>query len=226
MTVPETVETQTYPDPSATETEAERLRALTPEEAERFGAEFASLQPGLYGFALKLTRNHDDAEDLVQETFSKALPHYPSFVDRGHGLSPWLKTIATNLRINRARHDKILTIVPTAFETEDPDGKVVAIEPSEEKACWVTPSNQPEDIVADKDFAVRMLDALLHRFDDRPQTRQMIERSLGSMFLSDVGYTDDEVAALFGVPTSTIRTGNRRVRKHASRSGIYESATA
>jgi RNA polymerase sigma-70 factor (ECF subfamily) len=59
------------------------------------------LEP-LYATALRLTRNRADAEDLVQETFVKAI----RFADRfepGTNLKAWLFTILHNTWRNRVR---------------------------------------------------------------------------------------------------------------------------
>jgi RNA polymerase sigma-70 factor (ECF subfamily) len=59
------------------------------------------LEP-LFGAALRLTRNRSDAEDLVQDTFVKAL----RFADRftpGTNLKAWLFTILHNTWRNRIR---------------------------------------------------------------------------------------------------------------------------
>ena len=51
--------------------------------------------PDVYGLAFKLTRNTDDADDVVQETFIKAWKSLPSFEGRA-ALGTWLYRIATN----------------------------------------------------------------------------------------------------------------------------------
>src|SRR5690349_18792058 len=59
------------------------------------------LQP-LYATALRLTGNRADAEDLVQETFVKALRSAHQF-ERGTNLKAWLYTILHNTRRNQLR---------------------------------------------------------------------------------------------------------------------------
>lgn len=57
----------------------------------------------LYGTALRLTRRAPDAEDLVQETYLKALRFCSSF-ERGTNLKAWLFTILHNTFRNMRRH--------------------------------------------------------------------------------------------------------------------------
>ncbi|GIU84771.1 MAG: ECF RNA polymerase sigma factor SigR [Acidimicrobiales bacterium] len=56
----------------------------------------------LYSAALRMTRNREDAEDLVQETYMKAFKAYDSFRE-GTNLKAWLFRILTNSYINRYR---------------------------------------------------------------------------------------------------------------------------
>jgi RNA polymerase sigma-70 factor (ECF subfamily) len=59
----------------------------------------------LYGAALRLTRNRQDAEDLLQETYLKAFSHYEGFTE-GTNLKAWLFRIMRNSFINSYRHAK------------------------------------------------------------------------------------------------------------------------
>ncbi|MDO5082557.1 sigma-70 family RNA polymerase sigma factor [Arachnia propionica] len=56
----------------------------------------------LYSAALKMTRNPADAEDLVQETYAKALKGRESFKD-GTNMKAWLYRILTNSYISTWR---------------------------------------------------------------------------------------------------------------------------
>lgn len=63
---------------------------------------FSAESARLYRFALSLTRDPATAEDLVQETFARALERGPSF--RGDAAaSTWLHRILHNLAVDRAR---------------------------------------------------------------------------------------------------------------------------
>ena len=61
----------------------------------RFEAEALPLLDQLYGGALRMTRNPQDAEDLVQETYLKAYKSFHSF-KQGTNLKAWLYRIMTN----------------------------------------------------------------------------------------------------------------------------------
>jgi RNA polymerase sigma-70 factor (ECF subfamily) len=57
---------------------------------------------GLYSYALVLTRNHADAEDLTQETYVRAMPALGS-LRPGSNLKAWLFTILRNVWLNQLR---------------------------------------------------------------------------------------------------------------------------
>src|SRR5215475_14714237 len=58
----------------------------------RFEEEAIPYMRRLYPAALRLTRNHCDAEDLLQETFAKAYLAYHQFTE-GTNLKAWLHRI-------------------------------------------------------------------------------------------------------------------------------------
>jgi RNA polymerase sigma-70 factor (ECF subfamily) len=62
-------------------------------------------RPALFATALKLTRNRQDAEDLVQETYLKGWSHYDGFTE-GTNLKAWLFRILRNSFINGYRRIK------------------------------------------------------------------------------------------------------------------------
>lgn len=59
----------------------------------------------LYGYALKITGNQLDADDLVQETFLRAFRFFDKF-ERGTNCKAWLFRIMKNLFINKYRKNQ------------------------------------------------------------------------------------------------------------------------
>jgi RNA polymerase sigma-70 factor (ECF subfamily) len=68
-------------------------------EPEAFEAIVRSYQKRVYGVALRMTRRHEVADDITQETFVRAYSHLDRF-ELGRPLAPWLTRIAVNLSIN------------------------------------------------------------------------------------------------------------------------------
>jgi len=60
-----------------------------------FGYEISQSSRSLKPFAVRLTKDHDDANDLLQETLLKAYIHREKFTD-GTNLKAWLYTIMKN----------------------------------------------------------------------------------------------------------------------------------
>ncbi len=67
-----------------------------------FSEQVEPFMDGLYGAAMRMTRNPADAEDLLQETFLRAYRGFPNFTE-GTNLRAWLYRILTNTYINTYR---------------------------------------------------------------------------------------------------------------------------
>ncbi|MBE9485087.1 MAG: RNA polymerase sigma factor [Bacteroidetes bacterium] len=79
-----------------------------------FNYKLTGMQKHLEYFARKLTNNDDDAQDLLQETFLKALTFKDKFVDSTN-LKAWLFTIMKNIFINNYRRNvRAKTIIDTS----------------------------------------------------------------------------------------------------------------
>jgi RNA polymerase sigma-70 factor (ECF subfamily) len=75
----------------------------------------------LYGVALRLTRNQENAEDLVQDTYVRALRFYDHF-EWGTNIKAWLLRILTNTFINRYRKsqkERQLTELPESTSLQE-----------------------------------------------------------------------------------------------------------
>jgi RNA polymerase sigma-70 factor, ECF subfamily len=60
---------------------------------------------GLYGYAMAITRNRADAEDLVQETYVRAIRRKGS-LPPGSDVKRWLFTILRNIHLNQLRKQR------------------------------------------------------------------------------------------------------------------------
>lgn len=85
---------------------------------ERFTDEAMPLLDQLYGGALRMTRNPQDAEDLVQETYLKAFNAFDSF-KQGTNLKAWLYRIMTNTYINTYRKKQRRPLETSADDITD-----------------------------------------------------------------------------------------------------------
>ena len=63
---------------------------------------YTETRASVYGFALSITRNGADAEDVLQDTYIRAWGAAKSYASRGHALS-WLLTITKNLSLMKLR---------------------------------------------------------------------------------------------------------------------------
>src|SRR5258708_19806874 len=71
-------------------------------QADRIGVECLD---GLYSYALVLTRNHAEAEDLVQETYVRAMQAVGR-LRAGSNMKGWLFTILRNIWFNQLRKQR------------------------------------------------------------------------------------------------------------------------
>jgi RNA polymerase sigma-70 factor, ECF subfamily len=84
--------------------------ARDPHSDAKFGEALGYMRQ-LHAKASRMTRNHTDAEDLVQETYARAFASFHQFQD-GTNLRAWLNRILTNTFISgyrKRQHEPVLT---------------------------------------------------------------------------------------------------------------------
>lgn len=165
-----------------------------------FAAEAMRLLEPLYGTAMRLTRNRADAEDLVQDTFVKALRFEDRFVP-GSNLKAWLYTILHNTWKNRLRG--------AAREPVDVDSERV-----EEAGAQAGTGDGPGAIETPEHLLLRAtLDADLQSALD-----EMPEAFREAVWLRDVEeFTYAEIAEMLGVPVGTVMSRISRGRRMLAR---------
>ena len=150
------------------------------------------LEP-LYATALRLTRNAADAEDLVQDTFVKALRFSDRFAP-GSNLKAWLYTILMNTWRNRRRDN--------AREPLDVDSARV-----EELAAG-----------ADSPAALETPEQILMRTTLREDLQAALDHLPDAyreaVWLRDVEeFTYAEIAEMLGIPIGTVMSRISRGRR-------------
>jgi len=106
------------PEAAGTDAELERLAAQGDREA---FAELYSRHSGrVYDFLLRMVGDPDEASDLMQETFLRAMRAL-SPEEKGAAFSTWVLTIARNLALKRLeRRRRTVTLVPREGDEEAP----------------------------------------------------------------------------------------------------------
>jgi RNA polymerase sigma-70 factor, ECF subfamily len=98
--------------------ERRELATLAAEQQASFEKDAMQHLDALYRTALRMTRNAEDAEDLVQETYLRAYRFFEKF-QPGTNLRAWLFKILTNSYINRYRKQATQPRVDSLDGTEE-----------------------------------------------------------------------------------------------------------
>jgi RNA polymerase sigma-70 factor, ECF subfamily len=162
-----------------------------------FERDVVSMRDALYRHAYRLSRNHEDAEDLVQETMMKAFAAFHTFRE-GTNLNAWLFRILTNGFINGYRRSRRQPGVCSVDEITDQRlAKTYAHSiPKEMRSSEV----QALELLPDNDIKAAML-AL------PPQFRDVV-------YYADVeGFRYKEIAAIMNTPRGTVMSRLRRGRQ-------------
>ncbi|MGX9788937.1 sigma-70 family RNA polymerase sigma factor [Mycobacterium sp. MMS18-G62] len=170
------------------------------ELAARFEREAIPMLDGFYRHAMKLTRDHADAEDLLQETAAKAFAGFDSFRD-GTNLGGWLYRIMLNSHISEYRKQQRR---PAQRLTDTiSEGQMVS-EALHSSGGLRSAEDLALDHLEDNDIKAAML-----ALPDKMRT---------TVYLADVeGRRFREIAELTDVPIGTVMSrlhrGRRRLRQ-------------
>lgn len=175
-------------------------------DRDAFGEIVRSYQRRVYAVAMRMTRRHEVADDITQDTFIRAYRNLGRF-ELGRPLRPWLHRIAVNLAINylsgAARKEQAL------YSEDDPEG-------SRARATW----------------DAGPLDADPHRLLESRELAEDLERAVATLspdqqavFLLKVveGMRYEEIAATLEISEGTVmsRLSRARARLKALLSGHF-----
>ncbi len=148
----------------------------------------------LKSFALKMTNDEEDAEDLVQDTLLKAFRFFDKF-EKGTNAKAWLFQIMKNTFINNYRKN---SREPNKVDYEDVQNFYENI-----KADQVKSQHFEGDA-----FSNILDDELTKALSKLPDDFRTI------VVLSDIeGYTYEEIANFINCPIGTVRSRLHRARK-------------
>ena len=162
----------------------------------RFSEEALPLLDQLYGGALRMTRNPQDAEDLVQETYLKAFNAFGSFKE-GTNLKAWMYRIMTNAYINTYRKKQRRPLETSAEDVTD-------------RQLYTTSSHDSTGLQSAEVEALRNMPdaAIADAMNSLNDDYRMV------VYLSDVeGLAYKEIAEALDIPIGTVMSRLHRGRK-------------
>lgn len=148
----------------------------------------------LYNYALRMTGNKEDANDLLQETYLKAYRFWEKF-EQGTNLRAWMFRIMKNTYINLYRK-----------ESKEPD----KVDYEEIESYYNLIRDQNSD---DNDLQQKMFGQLLD--DDVSKALEMLPEEFRTVvILCDIeGLAYEEIAEFLQIPVGTVRSRLHRGRK-------------
>ncbi len=161
---------------------------------EAFETEIMPHVNALQSFALKMTNDHEDSDDLVQETLLKAFRFFDKF-ENGTNAKAWLFQIMKNSYINNYRKN---SREPNKVDYDDVQNFYETIQAEDVKT---------KHCVGDA-FSGILDDEIANALSVLPDDFRTI------VFLSDIeGYTYEEIADFMDCPVGTVRSRLHRARK-------------
>lgn len=186
--------------PTATSVENIAMREAATED---FEAGVLAQLDSLYRTALRLTRNQQEAEDLVQETMLKAF-RFANTYQRGTNLRAWLFRILNTSAINRYRKQ---ATHPTT--TPLPEGEEFYL------------YNRIRDING-QELSTGAEDEVLSQYLDEDVYQALNDLPLNfrmPIILADIeGLSYKEIAQALNIPIGTVMSRISRARRHLQRS--------
>lgn len=164
-----------------------------------FEALVAKYQHRLYNALYRMTGSSDDAEELAQDAFLKALEKLESFGGRS-SFYTWLYRIAVNLAISRRRREGRIRFQPLTFGDEDFDRSQAAALTAQKRQS----ANPEPSAAAESAETARLVTDALERLDDEYRV---------VVVLRDIeGMDYARIAEVLELPAGTVKSRLHRAR--------------
>lgn len=152
----------------------------------------------VFGLIRRLVRHAELAEELTQDTFTKAFSALDGFRP-GHKFSPWILRIANNTAVEHLRQKQLETVALEITPESTPSGpvRVRAIR----SATPLTPTPTPGDLLQLRPALEKAIRHL--RSKDR--------RCVRLRYLEERSY--DDIAEIMNLPLGSVKTCLHRARK-------------
>ena len=161
-----------------------------------FVRDITPLMGALYGQALRITRHHADAEDLLQDTMLNAYSHLQTF-RQGTNFRSWLYRIMTNTYINGYRKRRRQ---PAVVSTDAITDQQLATHALRTSSGLRSAEDQALEALPDKEIKAAM-DALPEQF------------RLAVYYADVEGLQRTAIAELMGTPVGTVISRLHRGRR-------------
>ena len=169
--------------------------------AARFESYLTPILTAAYGTALHMTRNSDDAEDLVQEAALQAFRAFDSFQE-GTNFKAWFFRILTNLFINAYRRRQREPGIDTLPDLEDAPALYLFKQTREMGMhAW---NSDPAALVLDRFETEQVCRAIAALPEDYRVVAALY-------FMEEFSY--QEIAEMVGCPVGTVRSRLHRGRR-------------
>lgn len=173
----------------------DRDKETAAERTKRFERDALQYMNQLYAAALRYTKNPEDAQDLVQDTYAKAYTSFHQF-EPGTNLKAWLYRVLTTTFINTYRKDQRR---PQTSDSELEDWQI-----AEASSHTSDQGKSTEDVVLEN----------LPDSDIKKALAEIPEEFRMVVYLADVeGFAYKEIAEIVGVPAGTVMSRLHRGRK-------------